>query len=98
MPDLHGWFHSIYGDKWVHAGLFGVLAWLFYIPFYRSDEISGNQKNNIYLFIAALSIAWGYITECIQILIPGRSYDLLDWAADSAGVVFSFLIMRLCRA
>lgn len=95
IPNLNGWFHNIHGDKWVHAGMFGVLAWLFIWPFKQSGEISKMQKQKIYLLITLLSIGWGYATECIQICVPGRSYDLLDWAADSAGVIFSFVIMRL---
>jgi hypothetical protein len=56
MPNLHGWFQNIHGDKWVHAGMFGVLAWLFFWPFKQSSEISLQQKQKIYLLIVVLSI------------------------------------------
>jgi hypothetical protein len=98
VPDLHGWFHLIHGDKWVHAAMFGIMALLFFWPFHRSTTFSQNQKQNNYLWIAILTIFWGYLTECIQRYIPGRSYDLIDWAADSAGVVLVFIFMRLRHA
>lgn len=79
MPSFNGWFHQIHGDKWVHGGLFGVLAWLFFQPFRQAKIFTIQQKRNYYLWIGLFTIGWGYVTECIQLYVPGRSYDLWDW-------------------
>jgi VanZ family protein len=34
---------------------------------------------------------WGLSTEFIQLLVPGRSFELWDWFADSLGVLISFI-------
>ncbi len=89
LPPLEGWgalLEKIHFDKWVHAGIFGVLALLFYIPFARTN-ISKSEKNKIFAIITFLAMGWGFTTECIQIYIPGRSFDIADWAADSFGIV-----------
>ncbi len=70
--------------------MFGVLALLFMWPFYKSATDS-NKK--VYIIIAVLGFIWGYATECIQIFVPGRSYDLLDWFADSLGVLIALLFI-----
>lgn len=75
--------------------MFGIMSFLFFLPFYRLKSLTAKQKQKSYLWIALLTITWGYLTECIQIYVPGRSYDLMDWAADSAGVVLSLFFMRL---
>jgi VanZ family protein len=88
IPEVDNWYHQIYIDKWVHAGIFGVLTILFMWPFYKSATDS-NKK--VFFIIAVLASIWGYLTECIQLFVPGRSYDLLDWFADSLGVLIALL-------
>jgi VanZ family protein len=86
------WLDIIYFDKWVHMGLFGGLTFLFCWPFYKS---SFSEKQRIYYFIKiALAVSiWGLTIEFIQrFYIPGRSFDLLDWAADSFGALIALLI------
>ena len=92
LPQADDWMSTIFFDKWVHAGLFSVLAFLFMLPFCKRDIL---QKNKwIVIIKIALSVSiWGLMTEFIQkFFIPGRSFDLLDWAADSIGVLFAMLI------
>jgi hypothetical protein len=88
LPPLEGWgalLEKIHFDKWVHAGIFGIMAMLFYFPFGKTN-IDTAQKNKIFILISLLAIGWGFVTECIQIYVPGRSFDLADWAADSFGI------------
>ena len=41
--------------------------------------------------IALAAIVWGITVEFIQkFFIPGRDFDLLDWAADSFGVLIAY--------
>jgi VanZ family protein len=39
-------------------------------------------------------IVWGIFTEIIQLYVPGRSFDLLDWAADSLGALLALLLAK----
>jgi len=90
LPDVADWFHRIYFDKWVHAGMFGVLTLPTIFPFHK---VYGNRKKLITLIvtISCATSCWGLVTECIQLYVPGRSFDLLDWAADSLGVLLAAL-------
>ena len=89
-----GWLTSINFDKAVHVGVFGLLTVLFCWPFYNS---SFNEKERLQYFIK-ITIAtslWGLTTEFIQrFWIPGRSFDLFDWAADSLGALLAWWFCR----
>lgn len=94
LPKLDDWFHRIYGDKWVHIGAFGLLAFLFMYPL-KFMSLTAMQKSGYITRIAIATSVWGYTTECIQgFFIPGRSYDLLDWAADSVGILIALIYTR----
>lgn len=86
------WLHINYFDKWLHISVFGLLVFLFCWPFYSS--VFGHKARKYYFIKIALAFSvWGLIIEFIQkFFIPGRSFDLLDWAADSTGAFLSFLI------
>lgn len=88
------WLKKIYFDKWVHAGLFAVMMVLFALPF-RSTAHTLNKKKSIYLLIALLTSIWGLLTECIQLYVPFRSFEWIDWAADSFGALIGLYFMRL---
>ena len=94
LPKVEDWLNKIYFDKWVHIGLFAVLAFLFMWPFLKSS-IDPREK---WLFLVKISIAasvWGLTTEFIQrFYIPGRSFDLFDWAADSFGALLALIFSR----
>jgi len=84
-----GWLDVIYFDKWVHTGLFGGLTLLFCWPFYTSD-FSTRKRISYFIKIAISTSIWGLTTEFIQkFYIVGRSFDLLDWAADSLGALIA---------
>ena len=84
IPEV-GWLDKIYFDKWVHAGLFAGLTFLFCWPFYKSD-FSTQRRISYFIRIAIAASIWGLAIEFIQrFYVAGRSFDLLDWAADSFG-------------
>ena len=94
LPKVGDWMSAIYFDKWVHVGLFSILAFLFMIPFCNSD-IPLTIKWSFIIKIAISVSIWGLTTEFIQkFFIPGRSFDLLDWAADSVGVILAVVVCR----
>jgi VanZ family protein len=88
------WLNDIYFDKWVHAGLFGLLTLLFCMPFHKSP-FTNSHRVAYFIKIALASSIWGLAIEFVQkFLITGRTFDLLDWAADSLGCFVAFLIAR----
>jgi hypothetical protein len=90
----NNWFDIIYFDKWVHTGIFGLLALLFMLPFAHSS-IDQKEKLQYFIRIAIVTSIWGLTSEFIQkFWADGRSFDLIDWGADSLGAVISFIICR----
>jgi VanZ family protein len=91
LPKTADWMNLVMFDKWVHVGLFSVLGFLFMLPFART-AVPRKKKLILFARIAVSVSIWGITTEFIQkFYIPGRTFDLWDWAADSLGAVFSFL-------
>jgi hypothetical protein len=94
LPSVGGWANLIYFDKWVHTGLFAVLAFLFMYPFSRSG-LTPSEKWHYLLRIALAASLWGLTSEIIQkYFVPGRSFDLFDWAADSLGAAIALFYSR----
>lgn len=89
------WIGEIAGiDKFVHVVLFGGLTFLFCLPYVKRD-IPYKKKVDIFLKIGGCVIVWGITVEFLQkYFVPGRDFELLDWAADSLGVLIAFWICR----
>ncbi len=93
IPSVN-WLNKIYFDKWVHTGIFCLLALLFMLPFAFSS-MDTKEKFQYFLRIAIAVSVWGLTTEFIQkYLVTSRSFDLLDWAADSAGALAALIFCR----
>jgi hypothetical protein len=90
-----GWLDQIPNfDKVVHAGLFGGLTFLFCLPYFKS-LFSYRQKINHFIRISLAAIVWGITVEFLQkYFVPGRSFDLTDWIADSIGVIIAFWLCK----
>ena len=87
LPKVDQWLIEINFDKLILVGLFAVLAYLFMLPIIRSS-LSKKEKSNYLIKIAIATVIWGLTTEVIQkFFIPGRSFTLGDWLADSLGGV-----------
>lgn len=93
VPSL-GWMDRLHIDKLVHAFLFFMLILFFYAPFYKIATTAGYKKRSL-IFLCIAGVIWGISIEFIQkYFVPGRSFDLLDWAADSFGIALAFLVAR----
>lgn len=91
IPKVESWLTAIFFDKWVHAGLFAILTFLFIYPLTRSDLSQALQKNMAIKIVLA-AVIWGLATECIQkFFVPGRDFDIFDWMADGAGVLAAYI-------
>ena len=85
-----GWLTDINFDKAIHVGIFGLLTVLFCWPFYNSS-FANKERLQYFLKIAIATVIWGLATEFIQkFFVPGRSFDMLDWAADSLGALLAY--------
>jgi len=81
-------------DKLVHAALFGGIVFFFCMPF-RKATIDRKDKINLFIKITLATCIWGITTEFIQkYFIPGRQFDLTDWAADSVGAIIAFFVCK----
>ncbi len=88
------WLSFIYFDKWVHTGIFGLLALLFMLPFALSP-LEQKEKFQYFIRIAIATSVWGLASEFMQkFCASGRSFDLIDWAADSLGALSAFFICK----
>ncbi|MBL7701721.1 MAG: VanZ family protein [Ferruginibacter sp.] len=91
IPPVETWLNDIYFDKWVHAGLFGMLVFLFIYPVHKKMVLSLREKRKWALKIAIAAVVWGITTEFIQkFFIEGRSFDVYDLAADSGGIIIAY--------
>ncbi len=88
------WLHINYFDKIMHIVVFAFLGFLFSWPFYKSGVSKAERKS--YFIKIALSVSiWGLTTEFIQkYIVIGRSFDLMDWAADSIGALIALLFTK----
>lgn len=86
------WLDGLPIDKIVHATLFGGLVFFFCLPYFRSSHLYV-QKINYFTKIFLGAVIWGITVEVIQkYFVPGRGFEWLDWAADSAGALIAFWI------
>jgi len=94
LPKTDWWLDKIYFDKWVHIGLFGLLAILFTAPVFASD-LQAKRKWIYVIIIGCAGILWGITTEFIQdAFIEKRSFDHLDWMADSLGTIIAIFLSK----
>ena len=93
VPNV-SWFSIPHFDKIVHAGMFGGITLLFCLPYFTAPY-SLKYKLNQVTRIALAAIVWGIAVEFIQkYFVAGRSFEWIDWAADSAGVLIGWWICR----
>ncbi|HRN80473.1 MAG TPA: VanZ family protein [Ferruginibacter sp.] len=92
IPNPIPWMQKIYFDKWVHAGLFAVLTWLWLNPTLRTGKTLSTQRMVTTVFVI---IAWGLATEYIQDQwVPFRSFEWSDWGADAAGTLMGAIFFH----
>ena len=90
LPEVGDWFGKLSADKFIHTGIFGLLAFLFMYPVGRT-ALNKSMKKNWFLKISLSVCVWGIVTELLQLFfIPGRSFSLMDIAADCVGSFIAF--------
>jgi hypothetical protein len=95
LPKVGAWFEQIDFDKFIHIGIFALLAFLFMYPFFKSSY-SKKQQWYYCIKIAIATCIWGITTELLQkYFVSGRSFDLMDWAADSLGGLAALIFCKI---
>lgn len=98
VPQVN-WLDSIWQfDKLVHATLFGGMTFLFCLPLVKYP-ITHREKLHYFTRIVLAVIVWGITIEFLQkYFIPGRDFELLDWAADTVGALIAlWLVIRILK-
>ena len=94
LPEPPNWLDLIYFDKIVHAGLFGVLVFLWLFPVFISTRTRKEKRKLTIFFITCVCI-FGIATEFLQSYFsPTRHFDWLDWAADTTGAIIAIYVTR----
>ena len=75
-------------DKVVHFALYGVLGALV------ARSLDGVRSVKTFLAALAVLVVFGLLDELHQVLMPGRSSDVLDWLADCAGALTGLITGR----
>ncbi len=85
LPETPFW-DIPYFDKIVHFGLFAILAFFAVMGFsvQKAGQVSFIK---IAIWTSVAAIVYGCLIEYIQGFVPGRSGELLDILANSAGAM-----------
>lgn len=79
-------------DKWLHfSGFFGLTILLCWVISTRKSAVKK------FLFIAALTLAYGAFDEISQGFVRGRVPDIRDFAADALGIFSAIALYATAR-
>ena len=86
-----GFLDAIYFDKWVHAGIFAMLTFLFSWPFRKLYP----PPYRLFISIAVLALLYGIAMEYVQkYLTTDRDFDYNDMLADGFGCLLGYIAIR----
>ncbi len=83
-------------DKGVHFGLYAIFAFLSASAARVPREGDSRAKSTL-VAIAIFIAIFAALDEWHQQFIPGRSMDVIDWAADVAGTCLGLLLFEMVR-
>jgi VanZ family protein len=82
-----------FGDKIFHFLSYSVLAFLWFNTFLYNFKF---KKHSALLYAAVFSVVFGIVIEVLQgTLTEYRSSDIYDVIANTCGVLFTILILRI---
>lgn len=76
---------GLVSDKTAHAGIYALLSGLIVWAFVAGDWRRVSLRVVVLAVVA--SVVYGWSDEAHQLFVPGRTYEWLDLAADTAGAV-----------
>lgn len=81
------------GDKFSHFFAYAVLSALLFFTFSFQEKFSLLRLHPAKMSVL-ISTIYGALDELHQMLIPGRSAEVLDWIADFVGAVAGVLVVK----
>lgn len=90
-PDIPSvsFLDKIYFDKWVHAGLFGGMIFLFAYPFIKNFTAT----KRLLIYVAIVCTLYGVIMEYVQKYFAfERDFDYFDMVADAVGCIIGYFV------
>jgi|CZKP01.1.fsa_nt_gi VanZ family protein len=88
VPNVH------INDKIEHLLAYGGLGFLLNLSLRIQNKFMIVKKFPA-LFTILIVSSYGALDELHQLFIPGRTCDILDWRADTAGVIIGVILMSL---
>jgi VanZ family protein len=80
LLNLLGPFH----DKWIHLVVYFILGMSAYKAFIGRRTLH-----------FSICTGFGLFDECHQYFVPGRHFDLMDWAANILGITLALLFISV---
>ena len=95
-PENHDSFATFIRKAFGHFGLFAISGLLTSLAVYLAFNPMKWSKYWLLILIALIfGVGMGFLTEGIQLSVPGRSGELKDVLVDFSGYVLGFLIILL---
>jgi len=82
-------FKFLTSDSFVHFGAMALFSLALTFDYRRERNVVP------WIRVVLISLGYGLILEVLQIVIPGRSFDLRDIVFDAAGVIFALAALSL---
>lgn len=87
IPD----FGFTWQDKVIHAGAFFVYGMLLQLFLSKTLQLKFGKKYILLFFL--IGCLFGASDEIHQYFVPGRSSEVLDWLADTTGLLLSLTVV-----
>lgn len=79
------WMDKIWMDKWIHVGMFAIMALLICWAIYKTG-IPIEKRRSYFITTGFICLGYGIIMEFVQLwFVAHRSFDTGDIIADGAG-------------
>ena len=82
-------FKFLTSDSFVHFGAMALFSLALAFDYLRERKLIPWVK------VVLISMSYGLILEILQMVIPGRTFDLRDIVFDAAGIIFILAIFSL---
>jgi VanZ family protein len=82
LPPLDIWS----ADKWIHSGVFGVLAFFSFQAFRHYGQFKNKTLTWTMACSLALCLVYGISDETHQMVVPNRDASAFDFMADAIGI------------
>lgn len=80
-------------DKIEHFSAYFILAVLLNLTLMFQNKYIGIKKK-AWIFTLLIILTYAGLDEIHQLFVPGRDCEILDWVADSSGVVLGIIVVR----